>query len=295
MRRNPRRVVRAPRIMSKYYRAILDLLVAQGFRCAARAGPPQQAGHASSSSSVTRSSDAKDRPYHRRRNFGPVGGRAAGERRLQGARPRGHAAGRRPLPFLFRRGDQPHHRQRQPSAALGQPQRAGRLRASRSAPRRGWSGPKRAQFPFVDLPTGQRWQLDLGDGRLPLWVFDEARRVPDTGVLRLSGTDAADLGGAEQTGRRRHPVRGNALSAAGAAAAAGGAERRSAGGLGGPCRRGRARNAAGGRTGLPAADRARRPQRGAGRARDQAAAGQGRQRRVRPRAARVRMSGGPPR
>jgi presqualene diphosphate synthase len=31
MNRNPRRVVRAPRIMSKYYHAILDLLVARGF------------------------------------------------------------------------------------------------------------------------------------------------------------------------------------------------------------------------------------------------------------------------
>jgi squalene synthase HpnD len=31
MGRNPRRVVRAPRIMSKYYRAILELLVARGF------------------------------------------------------------------------------------------------------------------------------------------------------------------------------------------------------------------------------------------------------------------------
>ncbi len=47
----------------------------------------------------------------------------------------------------------------------------------------GLVGPTRAQFPFVDLTTGQRWQLDLGDGRLPLWVFDEARRVPDTGLL----------------------------------------------------------------------------------------------------------------
>src|SRR5258706_14913002 len=46
----------------------------------------------------------------------------------------------------------------------------------------GLVGPKRAQFPFVDVSTGQRWQLDLGDGRLPLWVFDEARRVPDTGL-----------------------------------------------------------------------------------------------------------------
>jgi hydroxysqualene dehydroxylase len=41
-------------------------------------------------------------------------------------------------------------------------------------------GPKRAQFAFVDLPTGQRWQLDLGESRLPLWVFDKSRRVPDT-------------------------------------------------------------------------------------------------------------------
>jgi squalene synthase HpnD len=31
MNRNPRRVVRAPKIMSKYYRAILELLVARGF------------------------------------------------------------------------------------------------------------------------------------------------------------------------------------------------------------------------------------------------------------------------
>jgi phytoene synthase len=31
MRRQPRRLVRAPRIMSKYYRAILQLLIARGF------------------------------------------------------------------------------------------------------------------------------------------------------------------------------------------------------------------------------------------------------------------------
>src|SRR4051812_18655331 len=47
----------------------------------------------------------------------------------------------------------------------------------------GLVGPKVAQFPFVDIMTGQRWQLDLGDGKLPLWVFDEARRVPDTRLL----------------------------------------------------------------------------------------------------------------
>ena len=46
----------------------------------------------------------------------------------------------------------------------------------------GLVGPARAQFPFVDLATGRRWQLDLGDGRLPLWLFDKTRRVPDTGL-----------------------------------------------------------------------------------------------------------------
>jgi squalene-associated FAD-dependent desaturase len=46
----------------------------------------------------------------------------------------------------------------------------------------GLVGPRRAQFPFVDLATGKRWQLDLGDGRLPLWVFDKNRRVPDTSL-----------------------------------------------------------------------------------------------------------------
>ena len=43
-------------------------------------------------------------------------------------------------------------------------------------------GPARAQFPFVDLATGRRWQLDLGDSRIPSWVFDESRRVPDTSL-----------------------------------------------------------------------------------------------------------------
>jgi hydroxysqualene dehydroxylase len=47
----------------------------------------------------------------------------------------------------------------------------------------GLVGPQRAQFAFVDLRTAQRWQLDLGDSSIPTWLFDSARRVPDTGVL----------------------------------------------------------------------------------------------------------------
>ena len=46
----------------------------------------------------------------------------------------------------------------------------------------GLVGPQRAQFSFVDLNTGQRWQLDLGDSRIPTWLFDKTRRVPDTGI-----------------------------------------------------------------------------------------------------------------
>jgi hydroxysqualene dehydroxylase len=42
------------------------------------------------------------------------------------------------------------------------------------------SGPGAAEFPFVDLAGGRRWTLRFNDGRLPLWLFDRGRRVPDT-------------------------------------------------------------------------------------------------------------------
>ena len=41
-------------------------------------------------------------------------------------------------------------------------------------------GPPHADFPFVDLQTGERWTLKIGDGRLPWWIFDKTRRVPGT-------------------------------------------------------------------------------------------------------------------
>jgi hydroxysqualene dehydroxylase len=46
----------------------------------------------------------------------------------------------------------------------------------------GLVGPASAQFAFVDLAKGKRWQLNLGNGRLPLWAFDKGRRVPDTSL-----------------------------------------------------------------------------------------------------------------
>jgi squalene-associated FAD-dependent desaturase len=43
------------------------------------------------------------------------------------------------------------------------------------------SGAPQARFPFSDLgPDGRRWTLDLGAGRLPLWMFDRSRRAPET-------------------------------------------------------------------------------------------------------------------
>jgi squalene-associated FAD-dependent desaturase len=55
------------------------------------------------------------------------------------------------------------------------------------------SGAPAARFPFVDLASRQRWTLDFGTGRLPLWIFDRRRRVPGTRpwhylpLLRLLG------------------------------------------------------------------------------------------------------------
>jgi hydroxysqualene dehydroxylase len=42
------------------------------------------------------------------------------------------------------------------------------------------TGAPKARFPFIDLASKQRWTLDLGVGRLPLWVFDPDRRAPRT-------------------------------------------------------------------------------------------------------------------
>src|SRR5690606_20268830 len=34
-----------------------------------------------------------------------------------------------------------------------------------------------------DLATGARWTLRMSPGRVPWWIFDAKRRVPDTGPL----------------------------------------------------------------------------------------------------------------
>jgi squalene-associated FAD-dependent desaturase len=44
-------------------------------------------------------------------------------------------------------------------------------------------GATSASFPFIDLATGERWSLDLGKSRLPLWMFDRRGRAPATRAL----------------------------------------------------------------------------------------------------------------
>jgi hydroxysqualene dehydroxylase len=40
-----------------------------------------------------------------------------------------------------------------------------------------------AEIPFVDLKTDERWTLRPNQSRMPWWVFDASRRVPNTGPL----------------------------------------------------------------------------------------------------------------
>ena len=52
----------------------------------------------------------------------------------------------------------------------------------RSAAPNALVGPATADFPFVDLASGERWTLRINDG-LPWWIFDTNRRVPGTAAF----------------------------------------------------------------------------------------------------------------
>jgi len=47
----------------------------------------------------------------------------------------------------------------------------------------GLVGPPSADFAFMDIASGQRWTLRIGDSRLPFWIFDDARRVPGSTAM----------------------------------------------------------------------------------------------------------------
>src|SRR5215218_665719 len=44
-------------------------------------------------------------------------------------------------------------------------------------------GPPRAEFPFIDLASGERWTLRPNEGRFPTWIFSSSRRVPGTNAF----------------------------------------------------------------------------------------------------------------
>ena len=41
-------------------------------------------------------------------------------------------------------------------------------------------GPPAAEFSFIDLANRDQWTLRINVGRLPWWIFDAGKRVPDT-------------------------------------------------------------------------------------------------------------------
>jgi hydroxysqualene dehydroxylase len=59
-------------------------------------------------------------------------------------------------------------------AALSFLRRIGGMAAMQEAPR--------AEFPFADLVTGERWTLRMNDGRMPWWILSSHRRVPGTSM-----------------------------------------------------------------------------------------------------------------
>jgi hydroxysqualene dehydroxylase len=42
--------------------------------------------------------------------------------------------------------------------------------------------PGEAVFDFADLKSGERWRLNLNEGRIPWWLFDSKKRVPGTAL-----------------------------------------------------------------------------------------------------------------
>jgi squalene-associated FAD-dependent desaturase len=45
------------------------------------------------------------------------------------------------------------------------------------------TGPAHADYPFVDVGSGERWRVRINDGLVPFWVFDKSARVPGSHVL----------------------------------------------------------------------------------------------------------------
>ena len=62
-------------------------------------------------------------------------------------------------------------------------------------------GPARACFPFLDVRTGRRWSFRPGAGKIPWWIFDKRRRVPDAPAWRYLSALRLFFAGPESTVR----------------------------------------------------------------------------------------------
>jgi len=49
------------------------------------------------------------------------------------------------------------------------------------------TGPEMAEFPFMDLASGERWVVRPNSGSVPWWILSRARRVPGTSVWDYLG------------------------------------------------------------------------------------------------------------
>lgn len=61
------------------------------------------------------------------------------------------------------------------------------------------TGPDTAEFSFCEVKDNTRWTLRPGNGALPLWIFDPARRVPGTGPIDYLKLGALLMAGPEAT------------------------------------------------------------------------------------------------
>ncbi|MEM8826193.1 MAG: hydroxysqualene dehydroxylase HpnE [Pseudomonadota bacterium] len=61
------------------------------------------------------------------------------------------------------------------------------------------TGPDEAVFRFVDMKTGDRWQVTPNDGPVPWWLLSQKRRVPGAGLLKHAGLARLLRGGRDRT------------------------------------------------------------------------------------------------
>ena len=61
------------------------------------------------------------------------------------------------------------------------------------------TGPQFAQYPFVDIASGERWIVRINEGPIPFWIFDRKWRVPNTSVMDYVKAGAIAFAGREKT------------------------------------------------------------------------------------------------